>query len=73
MAVQAYSVFLNGCPNTMNSVQYMEELNHPTNMKAGLSKLPYKIQVKWQTKAYDIKSRSGAKANFADLVEFVKH
>lgn len=42
-ALQAYFVFLNGCLSAMNSVQYMEELNYPTNMKASLSKLPYKM------------------------------
>lgn len=50
-ALQTYSVFLNGCLSAMSSVQYLEELDHPTNLKAILSKLPYKIQERWRVKA----------------------
>ena len=72
-ALQAYSVFLNGCMNAMNSVEYLEELNHPTNMKAILSKLPYKIQERWRAKACEIQDRTGTRAAFSDLVEFVSY
>lgn len=72
-ALHAYSIFLNGCLNAMNSVQYMEELNHPTNMKAILCKLPYKMQEKCRTKAYDIQDGCSTRANLANLVEFVNY
>lgn len=31
--------FLIGCCNTMNKVDYMDEMNNPTNMKYVLAKL----------------------------------
>lgn len=72
-ALQAYSVFLNGCLNTMNSVQYLEELNHPVNMKAIPCKLYFKLQEKLQIKAFKLQDCNGPRAKFADLVEFVSH
>ena len=72
-ALQAYSVFLTGCLNAMNSVQYLEELNHPVNMKAILSKLSFKLQERWRIKAFELQERNGPRAKFSDLVEFVSY
>lgn len=39
-----FALFLLGCRNAMEDVDYMDELNNPTNMKVILSKLPYKLR-----------------------------
>lgn len=72
-ALQAYSVFLNGCLNAMSSVEYLEELNHPTNMRAILSKLAYKTQERWRFKACELQDRYGTRPKFPELVEFINY
>lgn len=46
-AEYAYSLCLTGCCKTMDSIEYMEEMDNPTTMRAILSKLPYKLKEKW--------------------------
>lgn len=43
-ALNAYAPFLTGCHNTMEDVEYMEEMDNPTNMRMVLSKLPFKMK-----------------------------
>ena len=57
----------------MNSVEYLEELNHPVNMKAIISKLPFKLQERWRIKAFELQERHCLRAKFADLVAFVSY
>lgn len=66
-------MFLNGCLNAMDSVEYLEELDHPSNMKKILSKPPYKLKEKWRVKACELQDRDGRRARFADLVQFVNN
>ena len=70
-ALNGFSVFLSGCLNAMDTMEYMEEMDHTTNMKAILAKLPYRIKEKWRVKACDLQERDGRRAKFADLVQFV--
>lgn len=70
-SLKCFSLFLNSCFNAMNSVDYLEELDHPANMKAIVSKLPYKLKEKWRFKACELQDQSGRRAKFADLVCFV--
>ncbi|KAL6461635.1 hypothetical protein MHYP_G00297790 [Metynnis hypsauchen] len=58
---------------TVNDVDYMDEMNNPSNMKCILSKLPFKLKEKWRSYAYDIKERRKKQARFPDLVDFVYH
>ena len=67
-ALKGFSVFLSGCLNAMDT---MEEMDHATNMKAILAKLPHRIKEKWRVKACDLDDRDGRRAHFADLVQFV--
>ena len=53
-ALKGFSVFLSGCLNAMDTMEYMEEIDHTTNMKAILAKLPYRIKEKWRVKACDL-------------------
>ncbi|XP_037620552.1 uncharacterized protein LOC119485230 [Sebastes umbrosus] len=71
-ALQAYSLFLRGCCNVMGELQYMEELDMPVNMRAIISKLPYKMREQWRTVAHDIMEKSNNRAYFIDLVKFME-
>lgn len=70
-ALSAFSLFLLSCRNTMEDVEFMEELDNPTNMRVVVSKLPYKLMEKWRTHAYEIQEIRGTRAKFADLAKFV--
>ncbi|KAL6473214.1 hypothetical protein MHYP_G00194020 [Metynnis hypsauchen] len=71
--LNTFALFLIGCCNAVNDVDYMDEMNNPTNMKCILSKLPFKLKEKWRSYAYDIKERRKKRARFPDLVDFVYH
>ena len=70
-ALKALTVFLNGCLNAMDSVEYMEEMDHPANVRAILSKLPYKMKEKWRFKACDLQEGGNRRARFKDIVLFL--
>ncbi|KAL7883475.1 hypothetical protein SRHO_G00011330 [Serrasalmus rhombeus] len=70
-ALCAYALFLVGCHNTMEDVQFMEEMDNPTNMRIVISKLPYKMRERWRVEAYELKEKRGDRARFADLVVFI--
>ena len=70
-ALSTFSLFLLSCRNTMEDIEFMDELDNPTNMRVITSKLPYKIREKWRAFAFDIQERRGHRAKFADLVTFV--
>lgn len=71
-AMSAYALFLTGCMNTMEDVDYMEEMDNPTNMRVVVSKLPYKTRERWRNIAFDIKEQRGRRARFTDLVNFIE-
>lgn len=71
-ALQAYGLFLRGCCNVMGDLQYMQELDLPTNMRMIISKLPYKLREKWRSKAYEIMESSQERAHFDHLVRFLE-
>lgn len=48
-----YALFLKGCCNTMQDVEFVEEMNNPSNMKKVVLKLPFKLSERWRTVAYD--------------------
>lgn len=56
---------------TLENVEFMDELDNPTNMRVVASKLPYKHMEKWWAQAYEIQEQWGRRAKFADLVKFV--
>ncbi|XP_076852605.1 uncharacterized protein LOC143506910 [Brachyhypopomus gauderio] len=58
--------------NTMQDVDYMEEMDNPTNMRAVLSKLPYKMREKWKHVAFEILENKERRAKFADLVNYIE-
>lgn len=42
--LQSYSLFLRRCCNVMEELHYMQELDMPVNMRAIMSKLPFKMR-----------------------------
>lgn len=70
-ALTEFAVFLTGSCNTVDSMEYIEEMDSPTNMRAVISKLPFKLREKWRGVACDIQERKGMRARFTDLVSFV--
>lgn len=71
-ALQAYSLFLRGCCNVMEELQYLQELNMPVNMRTIMSKLPFKLRGQWRTKAHDIMDTTKERACFTNLVMFIE-
>lgn len=70
-ALNAYALFLIGCRNTMNDIEFMDEMDNPSNMKTVISKLPFKLKERWRNQAYEIQTRTGRRARFSDLVDFI--
>lgn len=72
-ALQDYALFLRGCCNAIADLQYMQELDRPTNMRAVILKLPFKLREKWRTTACDIMERPKQRAKFSDVVNFIEN
>ncbi|KAL2099293.1 hypothetical protein ACEWY4_005773 [Coilia grayii] len=69
--LKTYALFLIGCKNTMTDVEFMEEMDNPSNMRTVISKLPYKVRERWRNTAFDLQARQGRRARFEDLVGFI--
>lgn len=41
-ALTEFAMFLTSCCNTVNSMEYIEEMDSPTNMRIVIFKLPFK-------------------------------
>ncbi|XP_025763461.1 uncharacterized protein LOC112847046 isoform X2 [Oreochromis niloticus] len=70
-ALHAFGLYLTGCHNAMMDVEYMEELDNTANMRAIVSKLPYKLRERWRTFACGVLDKEKRRVKFADLAEFV--
>lgn len=70
-AFSSFSIFLVSCNNIMQEVDCMNELDSPTNLKIGMSKLPYKTREKWREYAFDISENQTQQVKFVDFVSFV--
>ena len=72
-ALHAYGIFLRECYNVMQDIQFLMELETPSNMRAIVAKLPFKLRDKWRSTACALLERKKEKAKFNDLVEFVEN
>ena len=70
--LQEYALYLRGCCNVMQDLQYLEELNILSNLRQIASKLPYKLRERWRTTAYETQQKTGRRIRFQHLVEFVE-
>lgn len=71
--LQEYTLFLRGCSNVMNEVQYMCDLDMPSNMMIIIKKLPYRLRDKWRTVVCELQERCNCKVSFTDVVKFLEH
>ena len=70
--LHAYAMYLRGCCNVMQDLQYLEELEIPSNLRLIASKLPYKLRERWRTTAYETQQRTGRRVRFQHFVNFVE-
>lgn len=70
--LHAYAMYLRGCCNIMQDLQYLEELEIPSNLRLMASKLPYKLRERWRTTAYETQQKTGRRIRFQHLVDFVE-
>lgn len=71
-ALQAYTLFLRSCCNSMESMMYMDELNLASNLKAIMFKLPHKIRDRWRSVASNMQTENNTRVTFHNLVEFLE-
>ena len=55
----------------MEDIDYLEEMDNPTNLRTLVSKLPFKMKERWRVEAYNVKERGGRRAKFVDLVKYI--
>ncbi len=53
--LQDYTLFLRGCCNVMEDVQYLSDIDMPSNMLSIIKKLPYKLRHRWRNHACEPK------------------
>ncbi|KAK7930431.1 hypothetical protein WMY93_006826 [Mugilogobius chulae] len=71
-ALQEYSLFLRGCCNAMENMQYLTDMDTPANMLDIVKKLPYKIRDRWRSHACDLQEKYNRRARFIDITYFVE-
>lgn len=70
-ALQSFALFLTGCYNAMTDVNYMEDLDNTSNLRALANKLPYKLKEAWRKYACDLQDKTKKKVKFKDFVNFI--
>lgn len=71
-ALQEYSLFLRGCCNAMQDVQYLHDLDMSSNMINIIRKLPYKLRDRWRSYACDLQEQQQRRATFSDIANFIE-
>lgn len=71
-ALQAFALFLRSCCNSMEDLEFMEELDTVSNMRSIAFKLPYKLRERWRTKAFELQEQRRNKVKMVDLVCFIE-
>ncbi len=71
-ALQDYSLFLRSCCNSMENIQYLLEMDTPSNMLTVVKKLPYKLREKWRSEVCELQETVNQRATFSDIVNFVE-
>jgi hypothetical protein len=70
-AEDAKLLYLTGCNNVMKDMEYLEEVNSPSNLLIVVSKLPFRLCERWRVIAFDIQERDGRRAKFSDLLTYI--
>lgn len=66
-----YALFPKGCFNTMQDVDFVEEINKTSNKKKLVVKLHFKLD-SWRTVALDHHEKKKSRARFVDLVKLIE-
>lgn len=69
--LNAFSLFLTACCNTMTEVSYMEELDNVANLKAIVAKLPFKLRERWRGVVCHKQEECDRRVKFKDLADFI--
>ena len=70
--VRTYANDLKTCRETLNTKQYLNELETRGNLRAIAEKLPDHIYDRWVEENYSIREREGRPGNLSDLIKFVQ-
>ena len=70
-SLHSFSIFLTGCNNVMKDMEYLEEMNSPSNLRSVVSKLPFRLRERWRVIAFDVQEKEGRRAKFSDLVTYI--
>ncbi|KAK2879287.1 hypothetical protein Q8A73_007303, partial [Channa argus] len=70
-ALQSFALFLTGCSNAMSDINYLEDLDNTTNIKALANKLPYKLKETFRKYACDLQEKTRQRVKFKNFVDFV--
>lgn len=70
-SLHSFSIFLTGCNNVINNLEYLEEMNSPSNLRIIIHKLPFRLRERWRVVAFDIQEKEKRRVHFADLVEYI--
>lgn len=70
--LNSFSLFLIECRNVLMDLNYISELDHTTNIKVIVMKLPHRLRDKWRFKVDQIMEVEGDAVRFSDLVDFVE-
>lgn len=71
-ALQDYSLFLRSCCNYMEYIEYLCEMDMPSNMLTVVKKLAYKLREKWRLEVCELQEAVNQRATFSDIVNFVE-
>ena len=52
-------------------MEYLEEMNSPSNLRIVVSKLTFRLRERWRVIAFDIQEREGRRAKFSDFVTYI--
>lgn len=56
----------------MTEVSHVEELNNVANLKASVTKLPFKLRERWRSLACNIQEERDGRVKLKELAEFIK-
>ena len=70
-ALNQFSLFLQECQNTLEDLDYLDELIHPRTIKMLVAKFLYKLCERWRSLTDNIQEEKGLVVRFHDLVKFV--
>lgn len=66
------ALFLRSCYNIMQDIAGLKELENSTNLRIIVSKLPCRLQDRWQANVCSMQDKNDHRTIFKDLLEFIE-